>query len=260
MTFWQDLDRELDAWARAGRQAPLWWRDDDAVEPGPALDQLLSLGPAEGWPLVLAVIPGRCSSALPKRLSSQADSLVVVQHGFAHRNHAAGTAKKCELGPERPQDVVLEELARGFTFMSAAFGARFRPLLVPPWNRIDENLLPRLAALGLGALSTYGAAHRSAGLPGLQIANSHLDIMRWAQPRGFLGEATILEQLIGLLRAQRTAGGPPIGLLTHHLAHDGPAWDFLAMLSKTIAKHDGAGLLTLDKVLAMAGSGSEVAA
>ena len=37
---WQDLRDELDRWAEAGRTATLWWRDDDAVMPGPLLDRL----------------------------------------------------------------------------------------------------------------------------------------------------------------------------------------------------------------------------
>ena len=200
MTGWPELEGELDAWAAAGRRAPLWWRDDDAVEPSAALDRLLKLAPGAGLPLTLAVIPARCSLALPAALSGQRESLVVVQHGFAHRNHAAATAKKIELGRERPLEAVLEELARGHVFMLSAFGARFRPLLVPPWNRIDSPLLFHLPDLGLTALSTFGGAHLPASVPGLRVANCHVDIMRWAQPRGFLGKAEVLSPLVGQLR------------------------------------------------------------
>ena len=43
MTGWADLDAELDRWKAAGRAATLWWRDDDATRPTPALDRLLAL-------------------------------------------------------------------------------------------------------------------------------------------------------------------------------------------------------------------------
>ena len=43
MTGWQALAGELDRWQRAGRRADFWWRDDDAVAPGLALERLLGL-------------------------------------------------------------------------------------------------------------------------------------------------------------------------------------------------------------------------
>src|SRR5216684_8019215 len=65
---WLDLERELDAWRAAGRSATLWWRDDDAVRPTPALDRLLAI--AAGVPLALAVIPGPTGAPLAERLVS----------------------------------------------------------------------------------------------------------------------------------------------------------------------------------------------
>ena len=53
------LDRELDAWAAAGRVAEAWWRDDDATAPTPALARLLEARRAAGAPVALAVIPAR---------------------------------------------------------------------------------------------------------------------------------------------------------------------------------------------------------
>src|SRR4029450_2060394 len=64
MTSWPDLDAELDAWAKAGRRAPLWWRDDDAARTTPALERLLALHARHGVPLALAVIPGRAEPSL----------------------------------------------------------------------------------------------------------------------------------------------------------------------------------------------------
>ena len=40
---WAALKSEFDAWAQEGRQATLWWRDDDATAPGPKLDTLLEI-------------------------------------------------------------------------------------------------------------------------------------------------------------------------------------------------------------------------
>ena len=41
MTSWADLGAELGQWAAEGREATLWWRDDDAIEPTPALDRMI---------------------------------------------------------------------------------------------------------------------------------------------------------------------------------------------------------------------------
>ena len=72
MTSWRHLSEELDAWAEAGRSASLWWRDDDAVEPSPALARLLTLASARDLPLALAVIPARASEALAEWLNTMA--------------------------------------------------------------------------------------------------------------------------------------------------------------------------------------------
>ncbi|TGS51521.1 polysaccharide deacetylase, partial [bacterium M00.F.Ca.ET.179.01.1.1] len=40
---WQPLVEELARWQRADRKAEFWLRDDDAVDPTPALYRLLDL-------------------------------------------------------------------------------------------------------------------------------------------------------------------------------------------------------------------------
>ena len=97
MTRWPALRDELDTWAEAGRTATLWWRDDDAVEPTPALDRLLALAARHEIPLALAVIPARASTALARRIAGSGPRIAPLQHGYAHRNHAPPSEKKAEL-------------------------------------------------------------------------------------------------------------------------------------------------------------------
>ena len=111
--IWRNLTEELDAWTDAGRRATLWWRDDDAVEPGPALARLLGLAGERGLPLALAVIPARASEALAEALGADPARTTPLQHGYAHRNHAPASEKKVELGAQRPANAVLEQLMRG---------------------------------------------------------------------------------------------------------------------------------------------------
>lgn len=243
MTTWRDLNEELDAWTAAGRRATLWWRDDDAVEPSPELDRLLALAADRDLPLALAVIPARASRALAEWLQAQSARAALLQHGYAHQNHAPTGEKKAELGAHRPVDVVLEELARGWECMTALFGDTWAPILVPPHNRIDGRVVQGLSELGFRGLSTDGPRAAVLAAPGLVQVNTHLDIMHWPDPRGFLGEAESLDLLIAHLRARRLGdvdATEPTGLLTHHSAHDGPAWAFLEALLDRLAGHAAA--------------------
>ncbi len=243
MTSWRHLSEELDAWAAAGRSATLWWRDDDAVEPSPELARLLALARARDLPLALAVIPARASEALAEWLKAHPARPALLQHGYAHQNHAREDEKKAELGTQRPTNVVLEELARGWGRMTALFGETWAPILVPPHNRIAEAVVQGLAELGFQGLSTLGPRAAVAPAPGLVQVNTHLDIMHWPDPRGFLGEAESLEILVAQLRDRRLGAADaaePTGLLTHHPAHDAAAWGFLEALLDRLVGHPAA--------------------
>ena len=243
MTTWRDLEKELDAWAVAGREASFWWRDDDAVAPSSALDRLLDLAAHHDLPLALAVIPARATSALARRLADEARA-TALQHGFAHQNHAPPAEKKIELGPQRPACLVREELARGSAMMRGLFGDDALPVLVPPWNRIDAALIEALPALGFRGLSTYGARPAAEAAGGLGQVNTHVDILRWDTPRGFRGEPETLSLAVTHLQARRggTAADPrePTGVLSHRLAHDEAAWRFLDALLAVVARHGAA--------------------
>ena len=60
---------ELDAWATEGRQATLWWRDDDATRPTAKLEALLEVAEVSGVAPVLAV-----SGASPRAAANSIES------------------------------------------------------------------------------------------------------------------------------------------------------------------------------------------
>ena len=101
MSDWRDLASELDSWRQARRDATLWWRDDDAVEPTPALERLLSLAADGAAPLALAVIPARASRALADRLAGEGPGVTVLQHGFQPRRSRprGGEARRAGRAP-----------------------------------------------------------------------------------------------------------------------------------------------------------------
>lgn len=227
MANWMDLARELDAWAAARRPAEFWWRDDDAVTVTPALERLIALHRKLDVPLALAVIPAAAEETLARRLA-QEPGVVVVQHGWAHLNHARPGRPKAELGPERPPSFVLGELARGQVRLDRLFGTAWLRVLVPPHNRIADSVAGALHEAGYVGLSADKARRPLAG--GVIRVNTHIDIMDWTVTRAFLGNGPCLERALAHLAAKRAGTADPeepTGLLTHHLAHDEPAWRFV---------------------------------
>jgi hypothetical protein len=238
---WRDLIDELDRWQAAGRLATLWWRDDDAEGPTPALDRLLALkdaGPRGPLPLSLAVIPGPAGPGLAARLGRES-AVSVLQHGWAHANHAPMGERTIELGPHRPASDVLAELTDGRQRLARLFGRQFLPVVVPPWNRIDGAVAESLPGHGYRGLSSDGARARDRH-DGFTVANVHIDIFRWQPPARFIGTDLALGQAVRHLAARRLGAvdpDEPTGLMTHHLQHDAGCWQFLERFLAVTASH-----------------------
>ena len=216
---WAALDREVDAWRAAGREVTLWWRDDDAVEPSPALSRLFDVRP--GCPLGLAVIPAGAKASLA---GVPPDAVDVLVHGFAHANHAASGDRKSEYPAGR---VAPEEMREGRERLEALFGERVLPVFVPPWNRMGEDAAAALPVAGYRVLSGY-RGRPEGPLPRL---DTHVDLVDWRGGRRFAGADTVLGALAAALAARRDTSDPrPTGVLTHHMAHDAAAWEFLDAL------------------------------
>lgn len=222
---------ELSRWEQAGKIAAFWLRDDDAVMPTAALDRLLDLTQDYGVPVTLAVIPERTGDALVQRLD-RAPLASVAVHGWSHVNHAGADGKKQELGGHRPAAEVLGELAAGFSRLEALHAARFVPVLVPPWNRIDAALLPGLECLGYRAVSVFGLEKPSP----IPLINTHIDVMDWHGTRGGRDGVVLAREIVQRL-AQMFDHGGAMGLLTHHLVHDEAVWVFLEALFAVTARH-----------------------
>ncbi len=229
MSTWDDLARECDAWAAAGRVVELWWRDDDAIADTPDLRRLLDLARGRA-PIALAVIPARLTPSLAPLLRNEVETINVLQHGYDHGNRAAAGTKKSEFPPERPAAEIAQVLAMGRDRLRAGFTAQFVPALTPPWNRLDPRHLSLLPDLGYRGLTTYLPRKAALAAPGVAQVNTHVDVIDWRNSRGFLGLGPTLDLLIRHLAGKR--GGQadavePTGLLTHHLVHDTETWKFL---------------------------------
>ena len=223
--MWQAFHDEIQRWHAADRQPRLWLRDDDAIAPSPALDRLTALAEKHRATVLLAVIPRGAGADLARHVAAH-PLLHPCQHGFAHANHAPAGEKKQELGPHRALADVADELAAGRAKLLDLFGDALRPVLVPPWNRIDAALLSQLPAIGLHGLSVFGKPAQPAG----GRLDSNVDIMDWHGTRGGLATAALVPLLVRALETARNNGGAPVGILTHHLVHDEEAWTFLEAL------------------------------
>jgi hypothetical protein len=256
---WRDFISELDRWHAAGRRATFWWRDDDADAPSPRLDRLLAISQsvaARPLPLALAVIPAAADRPLADRLRGLRH-IGVLQHGWAHANHAPEGERTIELGVHRPSRTVLRELEAGRVRLENLFRSRFLPVLVPPWNRISPGIARALPRHGYIGLSASGARprHRRKNPPGRSFAtvNVHIDIFEWRPRARFVGTAAALDQAIRHLADRREGHADPdepTGLMTHHRQHDAGCWRFVERFLRQSAAHPAVRWLPATRIFA----------
>ena len=247
---WEALSLELDVWEDCGRAATLWLRDDDTRTYTPGLQRLLDLGELNRVPISLAVIPDGCESVLVSTFKHY-ERLSVVQHGYAHKSHAPADKKKAEYGDHRENSTMLAELRRGRELLLEVFPAHFKPVLVPPWNRISEALMDFLPSVGIEGLSTYAPRPRREPVADLVQSNCHADLIDWRGSRSFIGEEVVLEKITGHLRRRREGDvdDEATGVLTHHLDHDEGCWKFLERLFRRTRSHSSVDWLTVSEVM-----------
>jgi hypothetical protein len=249
MGDWVSLDAALDRrGADGGTPLAFWWRDDDLDEPSEALDRLLAVRRQAAIPLSLAVIPATARTALRELLDPE-EEVTVLQHGYDHRNHAKPGEKKAELAAGRGRVGLVAQLTEGRRRLEGLFPVQFRPVLVPPWNRIAPDVVPLLHPAGYVGLSTYAGSKRPAAAPGLIRADCHIDIVDWRGGRGFLGTEACLALAVKAVES----GAPAVGLLTHHLVVDRAGWDFVDTFVIHIRAHLAARWVGIDDAMIAAG-------
>ncbi len=235
---WRRLNKLLERSEASGRHLDLWIRDDDAAEDTPELRKFLSLLAKHGVPAALAAIPAAVSASLALLLEDHRQ-IAILQHGYAHNNHAPDGEKSAEFGPHRALAEMELDVARGWKRLDDAFGSRALPVFVPPWNRIAPDLALRLPSIGILGLSTFGLAGEAAANADVLQRNSEWDPIDWRGHRGLKPRALVLDQLCDLIETrlgQEGSGVQPIGLLTHHLIHDGWLHEFLSELVSRLAQ------------------------
>lgn len=238
-TAWSWLQQELDRWSDAGLEASLWWRDDDATRDCDRLQQLFSLSQRCQVPLAIAAIPSRLHASLVDAVNKHTQ-VTVLQHGYTHQNHADAGELKLELGGLRDIQTISSDLHLGFEQLDDQFGVQFCPVLVPPWNRIDESVLPRLREVGLHGISTYRVCKQQPTDGTILQVNTHMDPVHWRHNQGFIGVYPAIAILIQHLLARRTGYrdiAEPTGVLSHHLVYNHACWQFTEDLFHFLNAH-----------------------
>ncbi len=225
---WAALGAELAAWQAVGAQPCLWWRDDDAVAETPALRRLLALAGSHRVPVALAVIPAALDRSLAGVLQRDGETAVVYQHGVDHIDRTGGLARG-EFPADMSGAALAGRLREGWEMLADL--PSVMPVLVPPWNNVQPNLLVAARMAGYVGLSAYGhGAHMACGL---RRVDTQVDVLTWRGGPRFKGEGRLLRQLVAELRIRRRRGRllDPVGILTHHRdMDDAAAWDFLQTL------------------------------
>lgn len=228
------LDRELDRFGVA--KAQFWWRDDDAVAATPQLLRLVSLCDELDLPLSVAVIPARAVPDLAPVLNGSSRRFVsILVHGWNHENYAAPGEPKAEFARRRRLPEVAQQLIEGRRRLESQFGAGVLPVLVPPWNRLSPHLIDAVRDAGFTHVSLEGDFTRL-GIRGLNV---HTDVMDWNAGVG-VRAGRLVGDLISALRLRRFGvieRCAPIGILTHHAAHDEWAWSLTTTLLKRLRRH-----------------------
>lgn len=234
-TAFDELIELLQVRAAAESPVKFWLRDDDAVHPSQPLEQLLGLCEQFAVPLMLAVIPQNTEDKLSGHLA-KCSAVAVALHGWSHANYAHAGEKSQELGDHRPVKDLLSELRCGINRLSEFHQSRFVPVLVPPWNRISENVVGRIHELGIKAVSVFGQETAEQAVTStVKFINTHVDIIDWKGTRG----GRPVEELVAEINAQLRNGNSTIGVLSHHLVHDSRAWLFLEKLFAATKAHPG---------------------
>lgn len=224
------LGEALDA---APSPVAFWLRDDDATAISPQLLRLLDLADRLALPMAIAVIPARLEPEAAELLAAH-PLACLMQHGYDHANHAPAGQKKRELGGKLATEEVLERLLVGAEILDRMVGDRHLPVLVPPWNRIDDDVIGKLRQAGFRGLSTFAADKRGEAA-GLVHRNPQTDPIAWRTDRAFLSPPALVDAIIARIADPDTR---PIGLLTHHLVMREADFETIGIVMSAIRRHE----------------------
>lgn len=152
----------------------LFFRNDDLGWMPQQFERLLDIFRKYEIPLCAAAIPLYAKDSYKKgSFAKDKNVLEIHSHGYSHLDHQ-NQGKKAEFGNARNPQSVQEELIRSREITQELFGELYFEAFTPPWNRIEDSLLPLLPAAGFKVLSRDG--QKLASIAGLQNLNIDVDV------------------------------------------------------------------------------------
>ncbi|MGB5985581.1 MAG: hypothetical protein WBG37_09775 [Desulfobacterales bacterium] len=224
------LDRTLSG--REANSVTVYFRADDIAVPSAALARLMGLFLTHRTPLALALVPAWLSAPRWKTLRQWGEAAPGLwcwhQHGWRHHNHNH-QGKKAEFGAQRLHALAIRDLTNGLERLHRVVGAAFTPILTPPWNRLNPELLFRLEAMGFSAISRDESQARQypAPLPEIPV---HLDLHTHKASHPPLARHYLLDALGSGLESGCC------GIMIHHQRMNDNAFDFLDFLLDTLGR------------------------
>jgi hypothetical protein len=110
-----------------------------------------------------------------------------------------------------------------------------------------------LPEIGFRGLSTFGIRPRMRLVSGWVQVNTHIDLIDWRTHR-FAGVEAVLGAFARALAAARIESDEPLGLLSHHLAMDEAAWDFLNSFWERVRGMPDIGIAAASNLFALRGA------
>ena len=265
---WRDVRQELDRWADLGLKARFWIRDDDACELSPQLTRLQTLALTYDINVGLAVIPGKVKGEVVDWLLAAKRAFFPMCHGWQHTNYGRSGQPE-EFGDNRPFAAVRLDAEHAYCAFTRYFGAS-DAIFVPPFGRIASALVEELPRIGFAAISTGPRLLERAMLrlhlrlrwtPIMKIPRKgplprfdvQIDVIDWER-RTARDRAEIAAELVANLSLRRRGllpPGHPVGLLTHHLAHDEAVWHLCHDLLDGLGQHEAVEPLGADSLFCL---------
>jgi hypothetical protein len=172
----------------------------------------------------------------------------VVQHGYAHRNHAPG--RRTQLGAgESPAPAPVDGRARrGRISLERRSGGVSRRCSSRRGTGSIRGSSSNYRNAGFRACRPSGRGHRQCPSPALCSATRTSIRSPGGRDRAFIGVDAAIDRLV---RISRRAGKAPSilrahGLLTHHLDFPPPPGTFWPISTRTRARHGAATWIDVD--------------